>query len=342
MNVGESSNFFRESLRGFNKEDVAEYIAKLSKDYTANEEKYKEHILKLTAELKTKTDEKDAVINELREQLDLSSEEIPSGEAKEEIEKYKEAMNSLTNEIEEFKVKCEVLASEAATAKNGYPETDKETLNQLSMKLAAGESEKLYMFNLLKKFISALEIESAKGKDIGNAANISDIASKSVIAGEIETGLGVLAGYKEKAAELENENARLNEELNKKQAALSGEEQIYKEVMTKLGETVYSANKTADDTIARAQAEAGDIIEKAKNTAETIIKTADGIRAETMEEDKKKKAEIKEKYGFIKKEHEKMCQKYREASESYEFCLSEFENTIEKIYENVNGGEEEV
>ena len=94
MNLGESNNFFRESFRGFNKDDVAEYISKLSKDYAANEERYKEHIAKLTMEVKSKTEE----LNNFLFEQDTPSSTINTDEIE---QKYKEEINRLVNELDE-------------------------------------------------------------------------------------------------------------------------------------------------------------------------------------------------------------------------------------------------
>jgi len=383
MNLGENSNFFRESFRGFNKDDVAEYIAKLSKDYTANEDKYKEHIAKLNADLKAKTDsigvleadierltyesygdetpivqnnlaeeterrykdeinsmqnelvEKEEAITALQTRL-ASGVEAAAYESREEIDKYKEAMNGMAKEIEEFKEKCEELAHEASALRNAEPEIDKDAVNQLSLQLAANESERLYLVNLLKKFIFALDIDSVKGKEIGNISNISDIAPKSLIAGEIESGLMSLMRYKEAAEELKSENAGLREELDQKQEAVSTEEQMYRSIMTKLGETVYSANKLAEDSLAKAKDEADSIIELAQDEADAIIAGANAKSDALIEEDKKNISEIKEKYDFIKKEHESMYQKYKEITDNYELKLLEIESTINVIYDSIN------
>ena len=412
MNLGESNNFFRESFRGFNKDDVAEYIAKLSRDYTANEEKYKEHIAKLNSEVKIKTDEvsrleyelethaqnqtqflpadatsdeyaqkykdeiralendlnvrdellreksemvneltelkqkhldeiarltneleeKDVRINELQSMLDSDGNSV--SDSREEIEKYKEAMNGLSREIEEFKGKCEALASETDILRN-EPKMDKEAVNELSLLLAESEAERLYTFNLIKKFISALDIKSAQGKDVKNAANISDIAPQAEIAAEIEEVLCEFSGMKQAISDLETENSELRENLNSSRNGNATEEQMYKTVMEKLGETVYSANKSADDTIAKAKNEAAYIIDSAKTEANDIIETAKAMIENTEREDKKKMAEIREKYAFIKKEHEIMYAKYKEITEIYSLSLADVEDTISAIYDSV-------
>jgi len=338
MNMGENTNFFRESFRGFNKDDVAEYIAKLSKDYAASEEKYKEHIAKLTAELKSRLD---GITDPGYEYTPSDTETFDLNEIE---QKYKDEINDLTNDLNEKDEKINALQEKLnAAADSGAPPADaadSETVNQLSFQLAASESEKLYVFNLLKKCVSALDIESARGKDIMGAANISDIAPKTTIAGEIEASLGKLVGCREKAADLESENAKLKENLEesyrRNESALATEEEMYKRIMAKLGETVYSANKSADETIAKAQGEAGEIIERAETEAAEIVDKAIAKKDAFAEECRRKTAEIRGKYGFIKEEHEKMHQKYIEISENYELNLSEIESTINVIYDSVS------
>ena len=208
MNLGENNNFFRESFRGFNKDDVAEYIAKLSKDYAANEEKYKEHITKLKLDLEARGEgaddfsadpdskaaqlqsqlieleeisqnnreeisrladelnEKSLTISDLQFQLETakySASDIPvsdsdsdSGSGSDEIAKYQEMIGTLSKEIEQLKEENEKfeavpLSAQSAQSDNSNQIDLSETVNQLSFQLAECESEKSYLFNLLKK-----------------------------------------------------------------------------------------------------------------------------------------------------------------------------------------------
>ena len=379
MNLGENNNFFRESFRGFNKDDVAEYIAKLSKDYSANEEKYKELIAKLAAEVKAKTEEienlesgrentgvsaesmvvsleeieskyKDEInrlVSELNERdvkiINLQSvqdeekaaDNVPSiapeelAELKEEIMKAKETIYELSKEIEELRERCEAAESREV------PEPDSKTINQLSFQLAECESEKLFLFNLLKKFIFMLGTESSKNKNIENIAVLSDIGSKAAVSGEIEAGLNALLQLKDKIAELEAENAGLKDKIANAPAMVATEQEMYKAVMSKLGDTVYSANKSAEEIVAKAKAEAEDIINGIKTEADNIIGGANAKRTGIIEENKKIMADFKEKYEFIKSEHESMVQKYKETSGKYALRLSELEDTINVIYDTV-------
>ncbi|MCL2158431.1 MAG: hypothetical protein FWH48_03380, partial [Oscillospiraceae bacterium] len=224
MNVSESNNFFRESFRGFNKDDVAEYIAKLSRDYTANEEKYKEHIARLTAELKAKNEEttnvgelaselneKDAIISNLQAQLDLANlalkDEPGEKDAQaEQIEAYQQTIDALSKELDELR---------ESESKNGIEE-----LNQLSFQLAEAESEKLYLFGLLKKIILLLGLENAQIGDIEYAKNISDIAPKAVISEQIESALRGLGKAAQKYSEISVEAAELLERNTELEARL--------------------------------------------------------------------------------------------------------------------------
>ena len=355
MNIGDNNPFFRERFGGFNKDDVAEYIAKLSKDYSANEEKYKEHIAKLNAELKAKNDgtgngeisrmaeelkQKDIKISAMQVQLDLG------GIDTEELIEQKDMIDSLTEELEELREKHEALETEAAGLRGGEPKPDSvlnseaEALNQLAFQLAESESERLFLFNLLKKFVSALNIESARDKDIEHASDISDIAPKSEIALEIENGLGILAGFKEKAAELESENAGLKEDLAANRTAQSDEQKMYETVTADLGGIIYSAKKSAEEILIKAKTEAENIISEAKLEAEYILEDAGEKKNTILEETRRNMAEMRGKYELIKQEHGNMVQKYKEISENYAARLGEIEDTIKSIYDSVNNAAE--
>lgn len=353
MNVSENNNFFRESFRGFNKDDVAEYIAKLSKDYTANEEKYKEHIAKLTAELKTKNEETIAFTPEsdnYAAQLELDSkyrDEIRGLE--DELGAKDAAISDLQLQAETLRQKCGALEKEAASARISGQKNDSEAVSQLSFQLAGTESEKVYLFGLIKKFILTLDIDSVKGKNIDYAANISDIAPKSVISQEIETGLSDLIGFREQSIELEEANAELTvriaelenlaAELKTKPAegpiVLSDEQKIYESITADLGGIIYSAKKTAEDITAKAKSDAENILDQAKFEAESTVSGAFVKRDAVIEENKKNMKEFKEKYEFIRKVHADMVKKYEEISDDYASRLSEIRDTINILYDSV-------
>ncbi|MCL1792450.1 MAG: DivIVA domain-containing protein [Oscillospiraceae bacterium] len=356
MNVSENNNFFRESFRGFNKDDVAEYIAKLSKDYAANEEKYKEHIAKLTAEIKAKNEELITYAPEPADRFELS--EIEDG--------YKSEIGKLTGElgekdgtigvlqlqIETLKRECVDLEKEAASLRTGAQKEDSETVNQLSFQLAGAESEKMYLFNLIKKFISILEIESAKGKNLDFAANISDIAPKSVISQEAESKLAELVEIKKQAGELGAINAGLKEKIAALEAemlefktkpsesegpiVLSDEQKMYESITADLGGIIYSAKKTAEEITAKAKADAENILDQAKFEAESTVAGASVKRDAVIEENKKNMKEFKGKYEFIKKVHADMLQKYEEISGDYASRLSEIRDTINILYDSLD------
>jgi len=365
MNLGENNQFFRESFRGFNKDDVAEYIAKLSKDYTANEEKYKEHIAKLTAEIKAKTDEIDdfssekenrmvAVdeieqkykdeINRLANELNDKNIEInnmqsgiASGEftESEEIAKYQEIITNLSSEIEQLKIEKDESDKQEFAQYDQSGEIS-ETVTQLSFQLAESESEKLFLLNLLKKFISALDIESARGKDVEYASNITDIAPKAAISEEIANELDGLLALKERIGELEAKNAELSDRVGKNKVAPADEQKMYEAITSDLGGIIYSAKKTAEDSIAKARLEADDIVAKAKFEADKIVSDANTEGAEIRAENKRNMAEFRDKYAIIKKEHEDMVQKYKEIYDNYMLHMSEIEGVMNVIYDNVN------
>ena len=370
MNLGENNNFFRESFRGFNKDDVAEYIAKLSKDYSANEEKFKEIIAKLHAELKSKTDEienlesgrentdesleeierqyKDEInrlITELNEKdvkivnLQTFQEQAQSeqtspapeiAELRNEIAKSKETIYNLSKEIDELRERCEQAESRE------IPEPDSKNVNQLSFQLAECESEKLFLSNLLKKFVFMLDIESAKGKNINQMTSLSEIAPKAALAQEIETALAELVQTGNRVNELEAANAELQEKLDKIQSSPSKEQQMYESITADLGSIIYSAKKSADELVAKAKGDADAILEAAKTEADDIVGSALAQRNGITEESKKLLEDFKKKYEFIKQEHENMVQKYKEITGKYAMRLTELEETLNIIYDAVN------
>ena len=352
MNLSENNNFFRESFRGFNKDDVAEYIAKLSKDYTANEEKYKEHIAKLTAEVKTKTDEIAAFTPQPDNWDALAEAESKCNQLTIDLSGKDSVIGNLQLQIETLKQKYEDLEKENAALRSGVKKTDSETVTQLSFQLAGTESEKMYLFNLIKKFILILDIESARGKNIDYATNISDIAPKSVISEEIENGLGDLVDLRNQSQKLEAQTAELEEriaELNAELAefktkpaetegaiVLSDEQKIYESITADLGGIIYSAKKTAEDITAKAKADADNILDQAKFEAESTVNGASVKRDAVIEENRKNMKEFKGKYEFIRKVHTDMVQKFEEISKDYTFRLSEIRDTINILYDSLD------
>ena len=97
---------------------------------------------------------------------------------------------------------------------------------------------------------------------------------------------------------------------------------VYKNITSQLGEIIYSANKTAEDILAKAKLDAAVIIENA-NEKTVVINT----------ENNKNMALLKEKYDYIIKEHEDLLQKHIEASDTYVLRLNELGSVINKIYE---------
>ena len=370
MNLGENNNFFRESFRGFNKDDVAEYIVKLNKDYSANENKFKEIIAKLHAEVKSKTDEIENLASG-RENIDASLEDIERkykdeinrlvtelnekdvkifnlqtiqdqiqsekaspapeiAELKNEIAKSKETIYNLSKEIDGLRERCEQAEAREIS------EPDSRNVNQLTFQLAECESEKLFLFNLLKKIAFMLDIESSKNKNIDQISSLSEIAPKSVIAPEIESAIAALIPGKNRIDELESENTELKEKLDKIQSSPSSEQQMYESITADLGSIIYSAKKSADELVAKAKNEADIILENAKIEANGVLENAISQRDGITEESKKLLEDFKKKYEFIKQEHENMVQKYKEISGKYALRLTELEETLNIIYDAVN------
>jgi cell division septum initiation protein DivIVA len=209
----------------------------------------------------------------------------------------------------------------------------------------------MYLFGLIKKFISALDIESAKGKNLDSAVNISDIAPKSVISQEIDAGLGELADLREQFMEFESENAEHKKTIESLETelaelkikpeeegpvVLSDEQKIYESITADLGGIIYSAKKTAEDITAKAKSDAENIMDHAKFEAEETINGASVKKEAVIEENRKNMKEFKEKYEFIRKVHADMVQKYEEISQDYASRLSEIQDTINILYDSVD------
>ena len=423
MNLEENNNFFRESFKGFNKDDVATFIAKLSKDYSDNEDKYKEHIAKLTADNRAKTEELNKLYTEfekysensggaesavqLQELQELEEKEKKYREdaerlradvnEKEEMinslmqslkdvssseKKYREEMNKLIDEVNE---KSDIIteqyntieelkksigsANSASTAvsvisteememlrgkyseilrvnedlKRKIEENEKklresngvspDMINQLSAQLAISESEKLFLLSLLKKIINALGIEGINMQNISRASHIPENILK-----DIEDKLDVLSRFKERAVELEIEKESITAEKNELKDKLDrlsrnqpvsasspqNEQKMYETITADLGSIIYSAKKSSEDIIA-----------KAKNEAEDIIARANMKRLSILEENEKRLSEFKDKYLYLKKEHESVIIKYKEMSERYALRLSEVEESIDAVCKNI-------
>ena len=352
MNLLENNNFFRESFRGYNKDDVAEYIVKLSKDYATNEERYKEHIAKLTAEIKAKAEESAAGGN----QAELADIELGYRSELNRLElelSGKEALvDDLQLQIEALGQRYAVLEKEAAALREAGRKNESETVNQLSFQLAGTESEKMYLFGLIKKIVLMLDIKSARGKNIDHAASISDIGPKSVISEEIEGEIGALAGLKGRVLEFEAENAGLKEKIAGLEADIAelreqpqepgdpavppNEQKIYESITADLGGIIYSAKKTAEDIVAKAKADAENILDQAKFEAESTVAGAAVKRDAFIEENRRNIRDFKEKYEFIRKIHADMQKKHEEISEDYASRLSEIRDTINILYDSLD------
>ncbi|MCL2774286.1 MAG: hypothetical protein FWD71_13175 [Oscillospiraceae bacterium] len=196
MNLEENNNFFRESFKGFNKDDVAAFIAKLSKDYSENEEKYKEHIAKLTADNKTKADE----LNKLyldRENYSQNTDSLISSEELEDIEKkYKEDLDKLAADVRE---KDDMINSLMQSLKD-VSASEKKYREEMN-KLIDEVNEKNDIIENLKQAVAAA---NANSQNILPA--VSSVSSVSSISAE------EIDALKEKYTEV----LRINEELKYK------------------------------------------------------------------------------------------------------------------------------
>ena len=424
MNLEENNNFFRESFKGFNKDDVAAFIAKLSNDYTENEKKYKEHIAKLTVDNKAKTDEINRLNAELadlsrrggsslsnyappsegyispehlgeierkyKEELDKLSTEIYEKDQRinnftrsltdvsESEKKYREEMNNLIDEIHEKNTLIEELrksssatvlaapvpiitSDEIDSLKEKYTEVlrvnqdlhrkieenekklreaailNPDMANQLSAQLAISESEKLFLIGMLKKIVNSLDITSV---NMENVTKISQIPESTLQ--DIENKISSLSHYKSNSTDYQREKdgfimqitdlkqqlERASQQQLQQQPVVTpvapSEQKMYEAITAELGGIVYSAKKSAEEIVA-----------KAKNESEDIIARANMKRLSILEENERHISDFKEKYMTIKKEHETIILKYKEMSDRYTMRLSEVEDAIDSICNNI-------
>ena len=148
MNLEENTNFFRESFKGFNKDDVTAFIQKLSRDYAENEEKYKERIAKLTAESKSKSEE----IEKLDETLKLQENEKTSA---------REFQGSHAEVVNELSVKIAELSAQLEESKNAQEQAVRNLDAVKTEKDAAAEDLK----NEIENLKNQLELNKSKTED---------------------------------------------------------------------------------------------------------------------------------------------------------------------------------
>lgn len=346
MNLDENTNFFRESFKGFNKDDVVAFIQKLSKDYSDNEEKYKERIAKLIAENKVKTDEIEnlaagsaAVVNEAEEKHKKEINEINA-----EIENLNQSLKSSAADVEKYKDDVNKLLSEVRLKDAEIIELKKITANSEASSEEI-ENLKIKYTELLKvnedlKYKLEEAVKTAKESRGENAETVNELSAQvaelSVSLEEVkrerQDALHTLDAVKaEKDVIIED----LQNQLERSKSKIENEQKMYENVTADLGNIIYSAKKTAEDITSKAKIEAEDILAKAKTEAEEVVTHANMKKLAILEENERSIEQFKNKYNFIKAEHDKIIESFQVLSVKYSASLVEIKGAIENISKNI-------
>jgi chromosome segregation ATPase len=342
MNLEENTKFFRESFKGFNKDDVAAFIQKLSKDYADNEEKFKERIAKLTAENKAKTEEIEhlaagsaAALSESEESMKQEAEQlsIRLNEKIAETEALNQSLKSSAADVDKYKDDVNKLLSEVRSKDAEIIELKKNAENPEN---SGGETE-----NLKIKYTELLKInedlkykleDSAKTAKESHGENVETVNELSAQIAGLSAELEEIKSEKDESlrnldavtAEKDVIIEDLNNQLEQNKARIEDEQKIYENITADLGSIIYSAKKSAEDIIA-----------KAKNESEDIISRANIKKLAILEENERNIDQFKEKYNFIKSEHEKIIEGFKSLSANYSASLIDVKEAIENISKNI-------
>ena len=295
MKIDENNSPFRDSLKGFNKSDVVAYIQRLSRDYGSKEDKYKDEISKLTLDIDKYKDDVNKLLSEVRSK---DSELI-------ELKKETEANSAFNEEIEALKLEGEELRknNEELQTKNAELQSK---LDESAKMLAGASDANLQAVNELSEAVQKKNI-MLKEKDELLDRKDEEIKARDSVIDEKNT---IIADLKSKSIH----------DSTQPQAQSADEQKIYEQVMSKLGSVVYSAEKSAEDIIAKAKADAEDIIARANMKKLAVL-----------EENNKINSELKARYNFIKVEHEKISEGFKLMSEQYSAKLIELQGKLDNI-----------
>ena len=296
MKVDENNGPFRVSLKGFNKSDVVAYIQKLSKDYAAKEDKHKDEISRLTVDLDKYKDDVNKLSSEVRvkdaEMIEFTKNAKANSVSGEEIEALKLECAELLKTNEELKSQLDESAKMITSASGA----NTQAVNELTAQVAELSAE--------------VQQKSAeiREKDEVIYRKDAEIQSKDKV-------------IDEKNAIIEDLNDKITHNST---AQLADEQKVYESIMSKLGNIVYSAEKSAEDITA-----------KAKSDAEDIVAHADMKKLAILEENSKISAEFGARYDFIKSEHEKIAESFVLMSEQYSAKLLELQAKLDNISKSV-------
>ena len=279
-NFDNSSKYFRESFKGFNKDDVIQFVTKLIKEYSESEETYKEEIAKSTEAVIKKSEEiveLEKTINTLKanSQDKTNEEELNNqiaslnDQLKDSDNKLREAETKLKNAGTKVPEGMENRVKEAETRYNAT----KLKLREVEITLQDAENDKQFLLDVIKKFeletgVRVREVcdeQSLAAQKVSFENNMIDMAeaSKSIIA--LEASIAALKKEKE-------EMNRINIELHNQADNFSvKEEKVYAKITAELGNVIYSANRTAEDIMNKATTDAENIMNTATTEADEIM-----------------------------------------------------------------------
>jgi cell division septum initiation protein DivIVA len=320
-NIGDGSAYFRESFRGFNKDDVINFMMKMSKEYEDNEAKYKEEI----AESETNILKKEEEIKNIKQNTGTLKAEMQK--KSEETAALHKKYTALCAEYERQKAIIDAVPS-AQDSKKSEEEFQRKTeelnnkIHELGDKLKTDEAEKEFLRDVIKKF----ELETGlRTADICDAEVLEThkISFENDMMDMAEAKKKI-TGFEKEIDTLKKENAELLEIRNSTQELSSDEQKIYETITADLGNVIYSAKKTAETIVEKAKAEADDILNKANMK-----------RAIFFEEYEKDVAKLKEKYKLIYENYEKVKDDFKNAYEIYCEKLITIDQDIKNVYEKL-------
>ena len=320
-----SSKYFRESFKGFNKEDVIQFMTKMIKEYSDTEEKYKEELSEAVSNIIKKTEEAENLKKEKdKYQRETAALKVDIQKKTSEFTTLSKEYTALSKEYEQQRTVIDAFPVDADNA-----EELRGNIEKLSAELKENEenyeSDKTFLLDIIKKF----ELETG--------LRTSDVCSSEALKNKkitFENNMIDMAEARRKITALEEEIVKIkkeNEELLeiKKQASelSSDEEKIYEKITSELGNVIYSAKRTAEN-----------IVEKATSESEDIMNNANIKRTIFFEEYEKDVYKIKENLKEIQEIYKTTAEKFQSSYDIFFAELTEVEKSMNGIYDKIQQG----
>ena len=363
-NFDSSSKYFRESFKGFNKDDVIQFVTKLIKEYSESEETYKEEIAKSTEAVIKKSEEiveLEKTINTLKaySQDKTNEEELSkqivslNAKLKDNDNKLKEAETKLKSAETKVPDGIETRVKEAETRYNAT----KLKLREVENSLQDAENDKQFLLDVIKKFeletgVRVREVcdeQSLATQKVSFENNMIDMAEASQNIAALEASIAALKKEKE-------EMNRINIELHTQADNLSvKEEKVYAKITAELGNVIYSANRTAEDIMTKATtesenimnkttadaeylinkttAEANDIMNNATAEADDLLNKTKMERAMFYDERDKEMVKIRESLRAIQQSQKIIAEKFKDSYETFAGDLVRIEQLIDETHD---------